>query len=951
MKTPLQITILSILLFFGWCNAWAFQVAQIPDNKNAVASASAQEHGQDRKEQEVKKDRPEEKKPIRIGFLGITSSGASGLFSVFDSDTLEQGEFRSGPALSRFHRSPGNISVTQFPLNYSVGATNRLEVFLSVNALQTTHIGDSSVLSGSLLETSLRTNRTATSNLLSGTGGQRFYLLPGLPVSGALTGGILPGFPQGTAQAVYDPVLMISKSAYNKAAFNNDLPFLSQGGQSFGGTMIGAKYRFSKVDPTDPKARPFKLLSSFYSTSVLGYVQLPGSYATHLLSASDSTLFRGGSAGTVDFGVFLGFSLYTPFSKKDAQASSNPDSNSPAEFRTTTNTHFNFGLVHNSDPKVGGKTLVDRRNAFVFGFGMDRMVNRFIQGIGDFKVLQYIGGGTPNASDQHPADFTAGIRFYPFGLLKPEVDPEKKRNKFFLSFGLAYRYSFNQASLRDVLGNNHGFVFDITLGLSKNPTRVGTGPGPVLPGCADPSSPALTISPLTANNVTLRRREVLELHATLTNYDLRVKSYKVALPDLAFDSMACNKEGTNGCVRRKDGNAVVYEWTSTNNSKVTLQEDDGKVVVKYPVDLPRRAGYQATLSVAYKNLGEYCPPNTSKINFNVVNSKPQLELTSTPSGLLSATVPQTVSLQTVASDPDGDPVTLTWHPPADIFLGGNEQDRVRSFDSRMLKEGQKYSVAVTASDGQDAEEKSVVIVVNNRPTVKLRALSPTGTQTVEQGQDVKLIAEGEDKDGQQLTYTWDTSSLLENSTAIESGPTNAERLVRTGTLSPGSYRFAVIVSDGIDKSIPAELTLTVSGKVKQPNGKAEEQLRNAAKVLFATNSYRIREKQEQVLLREVNWLHQSATNAVELRLEGNTDPRGKDAYNLRLGCRRANSVKTFLASHGVESQQIKIVVSYGESKSHKERNLWKGDRRVDVLYLNRGSVGDNDNKKAYYCPQ
>lgn len=69
-------------------------------------------------------------------------------------------------------------------------------------------------------------------------------------------------------------------------------------------------------------------------------------------------------------------------------------------------------------------------------------------------------------------------------------------------------------------------------------------------------------------------------------------------------------------------------------------------------------------------------------------------------------------------------------------------------------------------------------------------------------------------------------------------------------------------------------------------------------------------------------------------VEGHTDERGTREYNLALGERRADSVRSFLLSAGVSSRQIESV-SYGEEQpedpGHNESS-WARNRRAVVSY-------------------
>jgi len=66
-------------------------------------------------------------------------------------------------------------------------------------------------------------------------------------------------------------------------------------------------------------------------------------------------------------------------------------------------------------------------------------------------------------------------------------------------------------------------------------------------------------------------------------------------------------------------------------------------------------------------------------------------------------------------------------------------------------------------------------------------------------------------------------------------------------------------------------------------------------------------------------------------VEGHTDERGTEEYNLALGERRANSVKQYLVNAGVPASRIDTV-SFGESKpavqGHDEA-AWKWNRRAE----------------------
>jgi peptidoglycan-associated lipoprotein len=72
----------------------------------------------------------------------------------------------------------------------------------------------------------------------------------------------------------------------------------------------------------------------------------------------------------------------------------------------------------------------------------------------------------------------------------------------------------------------------------------------------------------------------------------------------------------------------------------------------------------------------------------------------------------------------------------------------------------------------------------------------------------------------------------------------------------------------------------------------------------------------------------------KVMIEGNTDERGSREYNLALGQKRAEAVKSTLRVLGVPETQLEAV-SYGEERpkaaGHDETS-WAENRRADIVY-------------------
>jgi len=67
-----------------------------------------------------------------------------------------------------------------------------------------------------------------------------------------------------------------------------------------------------------------------------------------------------------------------------------------------------------------------------------------------------------------------------------------------------------------------------------------------------------------------------------------------------------------------------------------------------------------------------------------------------------------------------------------------------------------------------------------------------------------------------------------------------------------------------------------------------------------------------------------------LHLTGATDPRGTEEYNLALGERRAQSVRSYLISLGVEADKIGVSSVGHEMASGTDEATWERDRRVSA---------------------
>ncbi|MGH9929653.1 MAG: hypothetical protein ACREA9_10585, partial [Pyrinomonadaceae bacterium] len=59
--------------------------------------------------------------------------GPTGLFTIYDGDTIRKGEFTFSVAYSNYDRDPGNVDIVDTPLSFNVGINDHLELFFKTD--------------------------------------------------------------------------------------------------------------------------------------------------------------------------------------------------------------------------------------------------------------------------------------------------------------------------------------------------------------------------------------------------------------------------------------------------------------------------------------------------------------------------------------------------------------------------------------------------------------------------------------------------------------------------------------------------------------------------------------------------------------------------------------------------------------------------------------------------
>jgi peptidoglycan-associated lipoprotein len=108
------------------------------------------------------------------------------------------------------------------------------------------------------------------------------------------------------------------------------------------------------------------------------------------------------------------------------------------------------------------------------------------------------------------------------------------------------------------------------------------------------------------------------------------------------------------------------------------------------------------------------------------------------------------------------------------------------------------------------------------------------------------------------------------------------------------------------------------------------------RVFFESDSTELTSQARGTLDRQAQWLQNY--NRYSFTIEGHADERGTREYNFGLGAKRADAVRTYLVSRGIDPQRMRTI-SYGKERPVAVCNdisCWSQNRRA-VTVLNASS--------------
>lgn len=133
-------------------------------------------------------------------------------------------------------------------------------------------------------------------------------------------------------------------------------------------------------------------------------------------------------------------------------------------------------------------------------------------------------------------------------------------------------------------------------------------------------------------------------------------------------------------------------------------------------------------------------------------------------------------------------------------------------------------------------------------------------------------------------------------------------------------------------SVPASPNVAVSDDLAKQCSLKMSSVEQAPK--FGYNTSELLPADREVLQQIADCLTKGPLQGRNVQLIGRADPRGTDEYNLGLGTRRAESVRTYLQRLGVPANHLAPTTRGEIDANGTDEPGWKRDRRVDLKLVN-----------------
>jgi hypothetical protein len=383
---------------------------------------------------------------------GGPEGGPTGLFTIYDGDTIRRGEYTFSIAYSNYDRDPGDVDLVVTPLSFNIGLNDHVELFFKTDGYRGIHVNNPQNLSSFYLPNSqlfygntlctgraiiLAPIRVSGTNGITGQvyrprgapcdiGGQPFVQFP-------FVGGVGPNFGL-TGNAFAPPYVSSLGTPFGGGGNFSGASFFPGIGSVVGSILPGIVLT-TRVQPAVAPQFNAIVVPNLFTISPAYLPDAP--FINRLYGESTWSNFVLGAkirltAPNSALGVgIIPFYRWYP-DKADGlsgfnqmQRGAGPGANwgdfgvigfVSARLSQHVNLAANVGYIINSNPKssaMGDAVLLDRPNELLAGLGFDFLLNKHVEVIGEVRSTMYVNSRTPNAFNNNPVEGLAGIKFFP----------------------------------------------------------------------------------------------------------------------------------------------------------------------------------------------------------------------------------------------------------------------------------------------------------------------------------------------------------------------------------------------------------------------------------------------------------------------------------------------------------------------------------------------------------
>ena len=128
----------------------------------------------------------------------------------------------------------------------------------------------------------------------------------------------------------------------------------------------------------------------------------------------------------------------------------------------------------------------------------------------------------------------------------------------------------------------------------------------------------------------------------------------------------------------------------------------------------------------------------------------------------------------------------------------------------------------------------------------------------------------------------------------------------------------------------------LNGSAASPGSQQDFVVNVGDRVFFDTDSSDLSDQARATLDKQAQWLNNY--NRYSFTIEGHADERGTREYNIALGARRAQTVRSYLMAHGIDGNRMRTI-SYGKERPValcNDISCWSQNRRA-VTVLDQSS--------------